>query len=94
MDNLTVMLLSDLTPFPSYSLNCSEWTMFVFMWVCLENAAPVGRLREVALHIGVELAGRIFSTRLLTCVWIIHQLKANVRTSEVYVFPSHLSPVC
>lgn len=66
--------------------------MFVLMWVCLKNAAPVGRVKEVTLHIGVELAVSILSTRLLTCVWIIHQLKANVRTSEVYIFPSHLSP--
>lgn len=60
----------------------------------IKNTVPVITVKEGFIDIGVELAVRIDSTRRLTRVWIIHQLKANVRASEIHSFVSQFKPVC
>lgn len=84
-----------------YCLNC--WHRFTLrngQCLCscrfahIKNTVPVNRVKEVFLSIGVELAAGILSAGPLTCVCIIHQLEANVGTSEIYIFMSQFYPTC
>lgn len=60
----------------------------------VHNAVPVIRFNKLIIDVGVELAVSILSTGPLARVWIIHQLIANVRSTEIHAFVSQFDPVC
>lgn len=75
-----------------YCLNCDSCVRVDLGHV--HNAVPEIWIIKVIIDIGVELAVCILSTGPLACVWIIHQLIANVRGTEIHAFVSQFDPVC
>lgn len=59
-----------------------------------EQDVPGARVGEFTVDISIELAKCVISAGPLARFCIIHQLKSNVRSPEVYAFKRQFGPTC